>query len=171
MAVLQNLDILLFHLINHASSSIIFDYTMPVVSEAGGDLFLITVSLVFLLSKRKEARMTGILILAGLAVSSIAVSAMKNFFAHPRPAAVLCDAIVRTRAYGFSFPSAHTTKAFMMATVVRFSLGRGAVLYALAIAVGVARVYLGAHVPSDILAGMVTGTLIGYLLVRLAPRP
>lgn len=60
----------------------------------------------------------------------------------------------------FSFPSGHTTTAFTMAIIIgHFSalLWPGALL--LATLVGVSRLALGAHFPSDVVAGMVLGCL------------
>ena len=64
----------------------------------------------------------------------------------------------------FSFPSGHTATAFAMAIIIgHFSalLWPGALL--LATLVGVSRLALGAHFPSDVAAGMVLGCLCACL--------
>jgi len=63
----------------------------------------------------------------------------------------------------FSFPSGHTTTAFAMAIIIgHFSalLWPGALL--LATLVGLSRVALGAHYPSDVVAGMILGCLCAF---------
>jgi len=74
---------------------------------------------------------------------------------------------------GFSFPSGHTAVAFAVA--VAFA-GHASVLggLALVLAVGIAvsRVYLGAHYPLDVAAGVLVGAVSGVaarLLVYLFP--
>lgn len=64
-----------------------------------------------------------------------------------------------------SFPSGHATTAFALAFVIGFLADRWfpfALLFALAI--GVSRVAIGAHYPSDVVAGAVVGTLVAYLV-------
>ena len=70
---------------------------------------------------------------------------------------------------GLSFPSGHAIIAVGMATLLWPYLGRGGRVAAvlLAVAVGVARVYLGAHNPLDVVAGAGLGLLLGGLLTLL----
>ena len=58
----------------------------------------------------------------------------------------------------FSFPSGHTAAAFVMATMVSFFFPSYMVLaYVVATLIGISRVLLGVHFPTDILAGMILG--------------
>jgi undecaprenyl-diphosphatase len=64
----------------------------------------------------------------------------------------------------FSFPSGHTSAAFMMATLCSaFWPSLAVVLYAWSISVGFSRVLLGVHFPSDVVIGAAMGTGIAYL--------
>jgi membrane-associated phospholipid phosphatase len=77
---------------------------------------------------------------------------------------------------GLSFPSGHAIIAVAMAVLLWPYLGRGGrvVVVLLAVAVGVARIYLGAHNPLDVVAGAGLGLLLGgllTLLVGISQRP
>lgn len=66
----------------------------------------------------------------------------------------------------FSFPSGHTSAAFLMAGCLTFAIPWTAwIIYPWACCIGVARVMLGVHFPTDILAGAVLGSAICYSLI------
>jgi undecaprenyl-diphosphatase len=85
-----------------------------------------------------------------------------------RPAETLPDVIVRGRAaaHGLGFPSGHAMVIFAIATLVTpYLKGWWKVLpWALAAAVGLSRLYLGAHFPLDVIAGAGLGIFIGGVL-------
>lgn len=104
---------------------------------------------------------------------------LKAIFAEPRPAAVLgVDAItviglpLRTN----SFPSGHTTTAFVIAGVFTFCATAGErrwvgwVALALAALVGFSRLAVGAHWPLDVFAGAAGGWLCAALGTWWADR-
>jgi membrane-associated phospholipid phosphatase len=85
-----------------------------------------------------------------------------------RPAQILPDVIVRgqSAASGLSFPSGHAMVIFAItALIAPYFTGWWKVLpWALAAAVCLSRVYLGAHFPLDVAAGAGLGLLIGSTL-------
>jgi undecaprenyl-diphosphatase len=110
--------------------------------------------------KRHAAALVAVSVAGGTLISSL----MKFGFARPRPDLVPHETIVSTA----SFPSGHS----MMSAVVYLTLGVLlartqaaprvkiyvlAVAFALTLLVGVSRVYLGVHWPTDVLAGWALG--------------
>jgi undecaprenyl-diphosphatase len=66
----------------------------------------------------------------------------------------------------FSFPSGHTAAAFVMAVVVGTAYPVFfPFLSALALLIGVSRVYLGVHYPTDIVAGVGLGTISAMIAI------
>lgn len=64
----------------------------------------------------------------------------------------------------FSFPSGHSSGAFLLVTCMCAIYGAGALpMLAWAAAVGMSRIILGVHFPGDIAAGASMGTLIALL--------
>ncbi len=92
----------------------------------------------------------------------------KMFVQRDRPAETLPDVILRgqSAASGLSFPSGHAMVIFAIAALVApYFKGWWKVLpWALAVAVCLSRVYLGAHFPLDVAAGAGLGLFIGGAL-------
>ncbi len=63
-----------------------------------------------------------------------------------------------------SFPSAHATASFAVATAMTRVDPLGALAFVLAFALAMSRPYLGMHYPSDVLAGAVLGVAIGLIV-------
>jgi undecaprenyl-diphosphatase len=89
---------------------------------------------------------------------------LKNSFKRNRPAAALENFVsVIIPSDQFSFPSGHTSAAFMMVTLVSYfiwpytDISLIALLYTWAVSIGFSRVILGVHFPTDTLMGAVLG--------------
>jgi membrane-associated phospholipid phosphatase len=99
-------------------------------------------------------------VLAAATVLKVWLEAVaKTFVQRGRPAETAPDVILRSQAaaHGLSFPSGHAMVIFAIAALVAPYL-KGwwkALPWALAAAVCLSRLYLGAHFPLDILAGRV----------------
>lgn len=89
----------------------------------------------------------------------------KNGFKRKRPANVLYDySSVIVASDEFSFPSGHSSAAFLMVTLLVLVYGPAfVVLYVWAALVAISRVLLGVHFPTDILVGSVMGFTIAFL--------
>ncbi len=63
-----------------------------------------------------------------------------------------------------SFPSAHATSSFAVATAMTRVEPLGALAFVLALALSLGRPYLGMHYPSDVLAGALLGVALGLIV-------
>jgi membrane-associated phospholipid phosphatase len=120
--------------------------------------------LFFLLNYRRLA----IEIVLGTLTLWFLVETIKSLADRDRPFLTLKAArVIGWRERGDSFPSGHTSQIFFLMTLFihRFELGIGAsiALYAVAVLVGFTRIYVGAHYPRDVIAGMVLGSVWGIL--------
>ncbi len=100
-------------------------------------------------------------LLAGL-VATLFTRSLKPLLAVERPLTVLGDQVhlIGTDLFNFSFPSGHTTAAFVVAGVYALVLQRNrltAAFFALALLAGFSRIGVGAHWPMDVFAGAAIG--------------
>lgn len=89
---------------------------------------------------------------------------IKARFSRPRPfAELVIVTMLIPPPDEFSFPSGHTAAAFVIVTVLGLqSLVLGFLLLPVALMIGVSRVYLGVHYPTDVIAGALLGAVSGY---------
>ncbi len=94
---------------------------------------------------------------------------LKKMFKRPRP----CDFLMNLTAHvtpsdKFSLPSGHTAAAWLMASIVAHYYPPFAVLaYCWALLIGLSRVLLGVHYPSDVVAGTLLGITIASLSISI----
>src|SRR6202165_4529924 len=99
---------------------------------------------------------------ASLTATYIVQQRVKPLFRRGRPFLHREARVVGIRPADHSFPSGHTASSFAAATALAMFYPRAAPLaYAVATAVGMSRVHLGVHFPSDAAVGGVIGIGIG----------
>lgn len=139
-------------------------------------LSLITVSTAILLILRGNHRTAIILVIAIVGGTLLSV-AFKDLFARPRPTLVP----VEVRLSSFSFPSGHAMLAAVTYLTSGTLLARTqsrpvlkiyimAVALFITVAVGLSRVYLGVHWPTDVLAGWTAGVVWALMVWLVANK-
>lgn len=111
-----------------------------------------------------------------LAVSGLAAQAFKHVFGRARP--YLAEQLgafhfdpFSAKAVLASFPSGHTTSVFAVFLALTLVWPRiGPAFLLIAIPVAVSRVMVGAHYPTDVLAGMALGLVSALWLARAFAR-
>ena len=120
----------------------------------------------------RELAIAGFTTFAGIASTGlIGEFLLKNTIRRLRPYHVIEGTrLITEGAHGFSFPSGHTSSTFGLATGLSLHFPKWYVIapsYVYAIIVALSRPYLGAHYPSDLLAGAVLGVGMQVLWYEL----
>lgn len=149
---------------NLPSMATVFWTTITVLGEASSVFIFAAAMILFFLWKKWKAEAwflgLSLLLMAG------ASTALKFLYQRPRPT---IEWLVHTT--GYSFPSWHTASTFLVAGVLaiivyqrcqskklRFLVQTGVLL--LAILVGLSRIYVGVHHPTDILGGWLLAVML-----------
>lgn len=161
----------LFSFINTQLRNNVLDYLMPRITHLGGATITVTSLLMLIAFFSGNARSWAIEAFISLSVSHIFVQIIKKIYGRKRPYMVLTNA--RTFAnplVDYSFPSGHTTSSFAIATAFALhSFVLGLILIPLALMVGISRMYLGLHYPTDCIFGAVLGTVTSIVAINWLP--
>jgi len=145
------------------------DRIFPLITKLGdAGIFWIILAVIFLFFKktRKTGLMMGLALLFGVLIGN---AAMKPLIARVRPYDVNTAAVLLVeRMHDFSFPSGHTLASFEAAVVLFIRDKRmGIPALVLAALIAFSRLYLYVHYPTDVLAGIILGSLFAVLSVRI----
>lgn len=147
----ESLDRRLYRQIHERWQSPWLDRPMELATEAGEAKLGIALCAGIGLFGGPKARQSAKLALAADALSAGITYGLKLAVNRDRPQG-------ETQRSNSSFPSGHATGAFALATVFSHQYPRVTVpAFLAATAVGISRIYLGRHYPSDVLGGALVG--------------
>ncbi len=145
---------------------------MKTVTFFGGEIFLggtIIVTILLLLRKhKKDALIFAFILFFGIVLNLL----LKDMFQRPRP-----DIMPLIHESSYSFPSGHAMNSFIFYISLCYFIFRDTrkkklsiiltlLSVILILAIGISRIYLGVHYPSDVIAGFAAG-LLWFALVLL----
>lgn len=164
----------LFRALNKAGTDPVLDASMFVLTTLGLPFVLALLAVPLWARGRREAAVD---LLVLLVVTMLVTDVIKILTARARP----CEALAGVQVLSYypcaaefdpAFPSGHTSRAFAVAgfLLVRISWRPAAPMAVLASLIGLSRIYLGVHWPTDVIAGAGLGVVLGVLFVVLEPR-
>jgi undecaprenyl-diphosphatase len=166
-----SLDYALFHAVNGlAGRSAALDGLM--IASAKYLPVVFALALVALWVSWRERNQHGAVLAGASALIALGIGQLiGKAFPRPRPYVSHTVNQLIPRSLDTSFPSDHAILGFAVAVMVwRYNRRAGAALLVLATLLAIARVFVGAHYPSDILGGAVLGALTSVALDYLSAR-
>lgn len=135
------------------------------VSRTGDGYLQVLVPGVAYLLGTPAAKLFALHFACAFAIERVLYAVLKNGLRRRRPPQSLPDFSSLIQASDrFSFPSGHTSAAFLMAALVFSAVPLlGALLFLWATAIAMSRVLLGVHFPSDTIAGAALGLSVSAL--------
>ena len=114
---------------------------------------------------REETRLGVYTAILATVVALVIAKLIQHYYIHPRPFVAHHVTLLVDHAADASFPSEHSTGSFALAAGLGLYRARwGVLLFALAILMSFARVFVGIHWPADVAMGAVIGIVVAIAL-------
>lgn len=182
-SVFHEFDYSIFQFFGETVQNAVMNVVAEFFTFFGGSEFIIPMAVVGLvLMAFKKTRKYGMAIFFAILVGTLVTNLiMKPIFSRPRPFIYYKDDPAYWSWYTFSgshiehaytsFPSGHTTAAFELGIALFLVLNKkySWIFPVFSAFVGLSRIYLMVHYPTDVIAGAVIGTvagIIGYFLMK-----
>lgn len=167
----QNIDIDLLKSINLNRNTQFDGFLKHASNSAGPIAFAIPVLMLGLSYIQKDTltRKRSLYIGASVLTAVVITNILKYSINRTRPFETYPFIEKVTSGGSPAFPSGHTSDAFSLATAISIAYPKWYVIvpsYAWAVTVGYSRMALGAHYPSDVLAGALIGVGSAYLCYK-----
>lgn len=144
------------------------DILMPVATYIGSSAFMAVLCIFLFLDPDPVLHSTGIKCAAALITSGLFVQIVKRSVNRIRPFLKFTNLNIRKIGIDeYSFPSGHTTAAFTAAVMLSLCLPYSYAFMSVACLVGISRMYLGVHYPTDVMAGVFIGTITSLVTYNI----
>jgi len=167
--LLLEIDAAVFLFFNRTLANPVFDWLMPIITNA--DHWRIPIVIIWLLLiiwGKKKGRITALLVVVILVLSDqLSSSVIKPLIGRVRP----CFALENVRLLidqpnSNSFPSSHAANISAMATLFTIQYPKFKWIYiAIAIIISYSRIAVGVHYPLDVLGGALLGIVCAWAVV------
>lgn len=148
------------------------DKIMPVITGLGdsGIFWILTGLILFAFKKTRKTGFSVLLsLIAGLIIGNLI---LKNLIARDRPCWL--DPTIQLLVESprdYSFPSGHTLASFESAvSILLYHRNWGIAALCLASLIAFSRLYLFVHFPTDVLTGLILGTIIAIFVHKLIEK-
>lgn len=161
-----NSDLFLLKLFNHSIKCKPLDLMMPIITYLGSLTFTVGFCLLALIYPESSIRSVGLKTSIALSFSALISQVIKTSVSRIRPFLRIQNLNIKKIGIDeYSFPSGHTTAAFALAVSVSLSSSIfSPICITLASLVGISRMYLGVHYPSDVGVGVMLGSFCSWLV-------
>lgn len=163
----QKRDTDLLMIFNNSLHCKFLNIIMPMVTYIGSSFFAILFCILTFFNA--YTRTLSLYTASALIISSIIVRIIKVHVNRLRPYLILQNLNIRKIGIdNYSFPSGHTTCAFSIATMLSLTFPHLVFIsFFIATFVGVSRMYLGVHYPSDVFVGILIALTTSYTIFNI----
>lgn len=174
LASLKDIDYCIFSFVNQfALRNPFFDFFAKFFAEKFQFIVVVFLGLLLIKNFEKYFRMVIAAIFAAVFSRFFIVEIIRYLIPRARPFVNnQINLLIDYNPSESSFPSGHASFFFALAMVIYlYNKTLGALLFASAFLISVARIFIGVHWPMDIFVGAVVGAVIGWLIFKISQKP
>jgi membrane-associated phospholipid phosphatase len=169
---LNSIDLQILKSAINSRNNLLNELFIPITHSIEYAIFLIPILFLAYGIIRKSAilRQKAIFIICSVLLSATLCTIFKHIFDKERPFKTYQFIHNLVNAGSASFPSGHTSDAFVLATAISLAFPNRLVIFSMyfwATLVGYSRIYLGVHYPSDVLAGAILGFCSALFILKV----
>ncbi|MFH1656006.1 MAG: phosphatase PAP2 family protein [Candidatus Omnitrophota bacterium] len=166
--LIKQFDEPIFFFINQSIKIKQLDLIFPIITRLAEPITFVSLCVILFFLGKYRAKLTSVLILLATYATYITTLTLKEIINRPRPLDAYLDISVMGSVKLSSFPSTHSALIAAIVTLLCFKYKKSSfILLPIALAVGVSRIYLGHHYPSDVIAGFALGFLVAVLFLGI----
>lgn len=169
----MNIDLYIFNLINgQAFKWEWLDFLGYVIAKYSEYFLVATLLIILAINFKKYWRMVLEAVLAAGITRFVVAEFIRWLWFRPRPFVTNnVNLLIDYNSREASFPSGHACFYFALSTIVYvYNRKLGTAFYIASLFIVLARVFVGIHWPSDILAGAIIGVMVGLILNKLIKK-
>ena len=166
----MNIDLFILNLINGLAFKWYWlDFVGFIIAKYSEYILAVVLFLFLTINFKKYWRMLLKAIIAAVFTRFVLVEIIRWLWFRPRPFITNnVNLLIDYSAKEASFPSGHASFYFALSTIIYFYNKKiGIIFYIASLFIVLARVFVGIHWPSDILAGAVMGILVSWVLNKI----
>lgn len=164
-----NSDIFILDVINNSIKCRLLDWYFPKVTYLGSTQFAACLCLFLFIYPDKYVHRFSMEFIISLILCTLFSWIIKLSFNRPRPFIKIENLNVNKISIDdYSFPSAHSAATFSMAVMASIFFPELSIIFStLAASVGISRIYIGVHYPTDVLIGTIIGIASSLITFNL----
>lgn len=167
------MDLYLFRLINQFSFEWFWlDILGKIFAQYLGYVLIFFLLLFIVIRFKKYWKMVVEALVSAILARFIIVEIIRWIWQRPRPFIEVNNVnLLLKHSASSSFPSGHAAFFFGLSTIVYFYNKKAGILFLIgSFLICLARVFVGVHWPSDVLAGAVVGIFFGWLVFKVSKK-
>lgn len=163
---LLSLDTEVFQFINLSYHNPFLNNLSLLLCYLGVITTIVIIALLLLIFDKKKGKKIASLLFIGIILSVFMTLVIKYAVFRPRPYVMIDNVVLLSTELDPSFPSGHTVNSTMLAAILAKEYDRK-IFMLIPLIVGLSRIYIGVHYPSDVLGGFMLGIVIAFLCEKI----